>query len=503
MLAIMLGMTAMALLPGVVGARSQSSNDPTMATADTAGADAGRAGPAPEYALTLHGGQEAQALFGGPVDLEPVPGHAIVHEQRSVHLDAGAGTLTVQGFPRYLDAGALTTTLSRGQVLSQRFDAEPLRGETLLHHNLGRQVTIEQSLGGAINVVSGELLSAELPLSLRLDDGSVISLNDYSRIHMPAPATPYSAVPQLRLAVDSSHAGRQVLTLIYATSGLAWRPEYVVRMRPGAGCRLDFAAYAQIVNRSGHGFSDATVKLIAGEPRPGNLPAGAGGTAAVAGAAGTAPGDDSYRLATRLELPDGSSQQVTLLPVQRDLPCQRELLYAAGHLPTGNPRVPQTRPGHHGASRAVHHSVGFHLADDTGLPAGRARTLVEDGSDGTIQFLAEQVLPAHRPGRRLDVTLGATTGITGERQMLALDIDADELGLTERIRINLENGTDQDAQVRVREHLWRWHQWRIVQASHDHERSNDTGIDFLIEVPGHGSAAVDYAVHYRWTRDFR
>lgn len=502
-LATLLAVAALGLQPADSQARTGAIDDSEaglVVVENTAGDTTGPR-PAPKYALTIYGGADAQALFGGPVELEPVPGHAIVHEQRSVEVGSGAGTLTLQGFPHYLDAGALTTALSGGQVLSQRFDAEPLRGDTLLHRNLGRQVTVEQYLGGEINVVSGELLSAELPLSLRLADGSVISINDYSRIRMPAPATPYSAVPQLRLGVESAQAGRQALTLIYATSGLAWRPEYVVRLRPDVGCRLDFAAHARIVNRSGHSFTDATLKLIAGEPWQ-SAPLTA--TAADAtGTAGAQPDGYSYSFASTLSLPDGSSQQITLLPGQRELACRRELLYAASSAPGGSQRVPQTRPGHDGASRAVTRSVSFHLADDTALPPGRARILAEDGANGTIEFLAEQALPAHPPGRRLDVGIGIAAGITGERQMLALDLDPDELGLTERIRIRLDNSTGEAAQVRVREHLWRWRQWRIVDSSHDHQPFDAASIDFPVQVPGNGSATVDYGVHYRWTRDLR
>lgn len=458
--------------------------------------------PAARYALTIHGGPEAQALFGSAVDPEPVPGHALVHEQRSVEIGSGRGTLTLQGFPRYLDAGALTATLSGGQVLSQRFDAEPLRGDTLLHRSLGRQVTVEQDLGGETRTLTGELLTTELPLSLRLDDGSVISLNDYSRIRMPPPATPYSAVPQLRLGVESDRPGRQALGLIYATSGLAWRPEYVARLHPGDDCRLDFSAYARIINRSGHGFADARVKLVAGGPGPG-LPTALAPDSPEQPADNTGTGAYSYRVTTPLDLPDGSSQQVSLLPAQHGLPCQRELLYAASQASGGMQRVPQTRPAHHDASPAVTRQVVLQLENDSALPPGPIRVLAEDSRDGTIQLLGEQALPAHQPGQRLGVAIGIATGIAAQRRMLDLVIDPDELGLTETIRIHLDNGTGQVVPVRVREHLWRWREWQVTKASHEYERLDGNRIDFHVAIPGNGSATIDYAVRYRWNRDFR
>ena len=205
--------------------------------------------PAARYALTIHGGPEAQALFGSAVDPEPVPGHALVHEQRSVRDRQRPGNTHLAGLPALPDAGALTATLSGGQVLSQRFDAEPLRGDTLLHRSLGGQVTVEQDLGGETRTLTGELLTTELPLSLRLDDGSVISLNDYSRIRMPPPATPYSAVPQL-LGVESDRPGRQALGLISPPAAWPGDRNMWPELHPGDDCRLDFSAYARIINRS-------------------------------------------------------------------------------------------------------------------------------------------------------------------------------------------------------------------------------------------------------------
>ena len=84
----------------------------TVAAAETTG-----------YTVTLYESAAAEPLFSGPVDFEPPPGYAVVHERRVNQVGEGRGTLTLNGFPRYLDPGALVVGLERGRVLSHRFDA--------------------------------------------------------------------------------------------------------------------------------------------------------------------------------------------------------------------------------------------------------------------------------------------------------------------------------------------------------------------------------------------
>lgn len=470
---------------------------------------AGAAAQTPQYSLTLYDTKDAQPLFAGPVDFEPPPGYAIVHERRSNQIGAGRGTLTLNGFPRYLDAGALSIGLEHGHVLSQRFEAEPLRSDRILERSVGRQVTIEQNLGGQPSVLSGELLSAGLPIALRLEDGSIVSVNDYSRIRLPSPPAGFSAVPQLRLGVESERSGMQTLSLSYPTAGLAWRAEYVVQLKSGRDCRLDFTGNAQIVNRSGHGFPGATVKLIAGEPQR------SGAAAALYAlrpddSAHDAPqpvavGDDyQYRLEPTVDIPDGSSQQVALIPGQRNLRCVREQLYVGQPLRAQPHRVPITDAGFgRSGERRVRSTLGFQLADKVPIPAGRVRVLTEDPRDGTLEFTGEQQIGHVPAGQRVDVTTGDAFDLRGERRITDFQLDESGLGMSETVQVRLRNAGASTQAIRVREHLYRWTQWDITRPSQPFEKRDGDTIEFVVDVPAEGEAVVSYRVDYRWTERFQ
>lgn len=445
----------------------------------------------PHYALTLYNTDEAAPLFSGPVDYEPPPGYAIVHERRSSEVGAGRGTLTLYGFPRYLDAGALTITLEHGHVFSQRFESEPLRSDRVLERSIGRQVTVEQYLGDSLVEINGELLSSALPLALRMKDGSIVSINDYSRLRLANPPAGVSAVPQLRLGVESPRAGMQSLQLGYPTAGLAWRPEYVARLKDGRDCRVDFASFAQIVNHSGHGFPAARVKLVAGPPERESL-------------ASSGSGLPPYRLANPVDLPNGSSQQVALIPEQRAQRCSADLLYVGQRLRAQTNRVPITDAGFGaGGMRQVRRTLSFKLSADTTLPAGRVRVLAEDAIDGTLDMLGEQQIASTRPEQPLDLGMGIAPGLRGDRRVQDYVLEADGLALAETVRVRLRNSNDSRREVRVREHLYRWTRWDVLESSQPFERRDDDAIEFLADVPGKGEVIISYRVRYHWTEQYQ
>lgn len=458
----------------------------------------------PQYAITLYNTRDAEPLFAGPVDYEPPPGEALVHEQRTIEVGAGRGTLTLNGFPIHLDATALSVTMDAGRVLNQRFDAESLRSERVLERSIGRRVSVEPS-AGAEGAMTGELLSANLPLVVRLDDGSIASINDYSRIRVISPPPGFNALPQLRLGVESERAGPQTVRLTYPVHGLAWRADYAVQLDPNRSCRLDFSGFAQIVNRSGHSFPGASVKLVAGDFRRAT-----GALTTINGKRtkslpdSNGADDGEYGLEAPVDLPDGSVQQVALVPVQRQVRCSKERLYIGKSLRAQPHRVPMTDPGFgRGGNRRVRQTLSFALENGIALPAGRIRVLALDEQDGTPVFLAEQDIGLTPANQRLHVVVGDAPMLDGKRTVDGFKLDDTGLGLSETVGIRLSNRGSEPAKVRVREHLYRWKQWRITDNTHPYEPRDRDAIEFNVEVPANGEAQVSYRVHYRWTERYQ
>ena len=73
--------------------------------------------------------------------------------------------------------------------------------------------------------------------------------------------------PTLVWELDAATAGAHKARFAYQTGGMTWWTDYNLTYsepRTG-GCRLDVGAWVTIVNQSGASFTDARLKLIAGD----------------------------------------------------------------------------------------------------------------------------------------------------------------------------------------------------------------------------------------------
>ncbi len=73
--------------------------------------------------------------------------------------------------------------------------------------------------------------------------------------------------------------------------------------------------------------------------------------------------------------------------------------------------------------------------------------------------------------------------------------------LDEAFRIELSNVGDSPRTVTVREHPNRWREWKLVSSSSKPRTQTADTLEFRIEIPANGKAALTYAVRYNWTAD--
>jgi hypothetical protein len=136
------------------------------------------------------------------------------------------------------------------------------------------------------------------------------------------------------------------------------------------------------------------------------------------------------------------------------------------------------------------------------LPAGRIR-VIENASDGAAEFVGEDQL-GHTPrGEPVAVNLGDAFDLRGERSQGDFQIDKDKRTLTETFSIRVVNRGARPQSVNVREHLYRWTQWNIVQSSTKFEKHNADTVEFKLDVPANGDAKLNYTVQYQWTESFK
>lgn len=439
-----------------------------------------------------------------------MPGFALVRQ--TVTLQPGAdGALTLSDLPTAIDAAGVRFAPRDGgvRVTAQRFDFALTDQSELLRRAIGQRVAVTYAAGTERVDAQGTLLAAGEGLTLRLDGGGVIVLPDYVSFTLPTLPDGVYALPTLRWNVAGA-TGSGEYVLDYPTGGLAWRAEYLATLGGKSGCAMDFSGAAQVVNRSGASFDDASLTLVAGQP---NVQPVAGAPqpmmykaevsmAADAGVQPQASGEyHAYALPGRIDLPNGSVQRVPLLGEARGVACTRR--YEA-RSPMGyfRPSHPVIEPafGPEGEIPVVA-TLEFanHKAAKLGVPLPAGRLRVFDGDD----FLGEAAI-AHTPdGRDVRADLGQAFDLTLQRTRKDLQLDADRLGLTERVELVLRNAKPQSATVRVHESLPRWTDWEIVDASTEWAKADAQTVTFDVAVPARGEVTLSYAVRYRWPESMK
>lgn len=443
------------------------------------------------------------------------PGYALFDADLAFDLAAGGNIVRQGGLPVALDASTVRLRpQGNAQVRSQRFDFALAGQDDLLRRALGQTVTVEQSVGDARQSHTGVLLAAGNGLTLRLPDGRVKVLADYSNFELPRLPEGLVNEPTLSWDLAAPRAGRQAFDFGYATAGLAWRADYQVDVSGGArACRMDLEGAAMVANRAGADFKGVALTLVAGEPNrtqaSGPRMAKAYRTEVMMDAMAPAAPEPqasgeyhAYRIPGRADLPQGSVQRIPLLAPARGVACERQYETRA---PIGSWRPPQPMVDANfnavEGEQPVIASLGFNNGQAAGLgvplPAGRVR--VFDGGN----LLGEAML-GHTPANAdVQLALGTVFDLTAERKREDFRLDRAGRQMEERIRVTVRNAKASAATVRIHEAMPRWSDWEIVATSVQPGERDAQSAWFDLAVPAGGEARLTYTVRYRWAPDVR
>jgi hypothetical protein len=277
---------------------------------------------------------------------------------------------------------------------------------------------------------------------------------------------------------------------------------------------MDLAAWVTLVNQSGGSYADAQLKLVAGEVNraPAAAPQVAGYAMKAAremDAASPAFTETSlseyhlYTLGRRTDLPDNSTKQLELFPAAHAISCRKQLVFTAGPVPWSYWSGPIQDQGYAATNKGT---VGAYLEFDNKeanhlgmpLPAGRVRVNQANPSDGTLEFVGEDIIKHTPRNETLRVKLGNSFDIVGERKQTSFRVDTSAKTIDESFEISVRNRKREAATVVVREYLYRWSTWEVTAKSHAFAKRDAQTIDFPIEIAADGEAKLTYAVRYRW-----
>lgn len=448
-------------------------------------------------------------------------GTALVREQRDFTLESGENTVDFTGVAETIDRTSVTVRAvpdaETVRILEQSFlyDLVGLRG--LMRRYTDSRIGLTMQDGTDI---SGVLINGQreshygeaLDFILRADDGQIQVVRDGIRdIRFPQLPEGLRTRPTLRWILESANSGDQTLELTYLADGMRWTADYNLLLA-GSNDELNFIGWVTLTNESGTGFTDAQVKLIAGDVQriqpEHDAPVMEAAPVMYRMAAKTAPVEQRemfeyqlYEIARRVSLENNETKQVEFLqkagvPARITYQTTLNSYWQYGRAPM----IHQHDSG--GAPSQMEVYLSFSTGKDgldADMPAGRMRVFQND-SDGAAVLIGESHI-SHTPnGEPVRVLLGRAFDLVYERKQTAFAF-ARQSEVTESFEISLRNRKDSAAvEIDVHERLFRWANWEIVSASHRHTQTGAATIQFTVSVPPREEVIVKYTVRYKFPR---
>jgi hypothetical protein len=303
--------------------------------------------------------------------------------------------------------------------------------------------------------------------------------------------------PTLSVLLEAG-GGKQAVELSYLTSGLSWKADYVANLSTD-GKSLDLNGWVTLTNRSGAGFDNTTLQLVAGtvnRVRPPQAQMAYAMAPAPARAKAMEATQESlmdyhlYSFERPTSIADNQTKQLALLSANA-VPVRREYLLA------GNDYYYRDRYGQIG--QKLKPAVFMEFENKGGqlgkpLPAGIVRVYARD-SKGAAQFVGEDRVEHTAKNEKLKLRLGEAFDITAERKQTSYKRIADNVSES-AWRIELRNAKDEAVVVKVQEPMPG--DWEMVQESQKHAKESARVASWNVALPAGGSAVLEYGVRVRW-----
>jgi hypothetical protein len=441
------------------------------------------------FALSLSFVLAAAAVSAGPAVTVYTRDLGYVRETRVLELAGGRDTVRLSDLPERLDFSSVRLVpagAARLARLAYRWDMAS--GDAFLENAVGRRVNVSSR---GERVTEGTLVASDGSwLVVRADDGSLSTLarGAVEAVRLAAPAARLSLRPTLEAVIEDGRRGNAAVELSYLTGGFSWSAEHTV-VRRGEREAV-WSATVAVENSTGRDFVDATLKLVAGEPRR-DLARPMPMMRAMAMDAG-------MKAAGAPDLSEESFSEYHLYTLGRPATLRGREQQSFTMI---EPRTVKVTPRYvyrGGDARGVMSQVQIVNSKEDGLglplPAGRVR-FYETDPTGAPQFTGESSIPHTPDGEKLTLEVGAAFDLKAERR----DLYSRRISEREReysVEIKLRDRKPTDVVILVQESVGG--DTEITQKTHEFTRRDAGTIEFAIPVAAGKEAVLSYTARVRY-----
>jgi len=424
----------------------------------------------------------------------------LVKDTREVRLEAGILEVQFADVAALIDPTSVhlksLTDPTGLKILEQNYEYDLLTSAKLLEKYVGKKVRLYQSNGA---YQEATLLSTNGPV---YEINGQIHMGHYGQVVLPALPENLVSKPTLVWLLRNAKAAAQRVEASYLTGGISWKADYVMVIN-AADTRSDLTGWVTIDNKSGSTYSNAALKLVAGDinrakdiRREGRVME----LAAKAASVGMADRDFKsegffeyhlYTLDGRTTVKDNQTKQLALMSAS-EVPVDKHFIYygAADYyrtqygVPVSNQKV--------GVYLELKNSKENRLG--LPIPKGRVRVYKADAS-GSQQLIGEDWVEHTPKDEKIKITMGDAFDVVGQRTQKDWKRIASNLYEVEW-EISLRNHKQEAVTVEVVEPMPG--DWEVLRASHPHEKLQAFTAQWKIPVPKDGETKLSYRIRVRF-----
>lgn len=428
---------------------------------------------------------------------------ALVKEKRSMKIPEGLSTIMFRDISARINPASVSfaslTAPQAVRVREQNFEYDLVEDVKLMNKFVGERITVRTRSG---EVFTGYLLtgargsSASNIVMSSGPDGAgqvfTVYLSDIQSVEYPSLPEGLITRPTLAwLTSNTSGVTAHDVLVTYLTGGLSWAADYVAVIGPNDDV-IDLRGWVTITNESGATYSDAKLKLVAGDVNQVQNEMYDVGRASGAklAMAEQAPSFEEkafydyhlYTLQYPTTVKESQVKQIELLAADK-VPVKKLLVYDGAQF---------------GAK--VNSILEFWNKQDGNLgmplPKGVVRVSKMD-SDGSLEFIGEDRIDHTPKDEKVRITLGSAFDVVGSRTQISTKRISDRVR-EETWKVELRNHKDEPVEVTVLERLWGATQWEITAASAKWNKLDSRTIEFPAKVAPGGTATITYTVRYSY-----
>jgi len=424
----------------------------------------------------------------------------LVRDVRELTLSPGTNEVKFMDVAAQIDPTSVhlksLTDLNGLRILEQNYEYDLLNPQKLLDKFVGMKVKLMASDGNLIDAV---LLSN--------NNGPIYEINGQIHLGHPGrvilPNIPQSLIPQPTLLwLLQNQIGRpQRVEASYLTGGLTWKADYVVVLnaKDSGG---DLSGWVTIDNKSGSTYTDAALKLVAGDVHRAVTQREMRDALEYAAKAAVAEAPRQfqqesffeyhlYSLDRRTTIKQNQTKQIGLLDAT-DIPIKKQFrFYGASEYyrgPLGTPLSNQ--------KVSVFLEIANKENNRLGMPPPKGTVRVyKASSDGSLQFIGEDVIDHTPKDEKVKIKMGEAFDVVGERTQRDWKKIAPGIYETEW-DVEIRNHKKEDVQVTIVEPVPG--DWEVVRSSHPYEKAEAHTLQYVVTVPKDGKTTVTYRVRMRW-----